>query len=403
MPKESEIFDIETLAKKRQQPTLGTAESSIPSSTAAGGPNRHPWPSISSVIDCGHWLKKLLEDGEKCLVTEKLDGSNLCVHSNGVVASRRQVLLSDPGKLAKTKFNGLTLEPLEQTLKSAARLEKMFAEKVFPCLDPVVIVYGEVIQRGTASSKEDKFKYGERGFEPGHLYAFGLGLYFQEAAMDMGEMERARMAMEEQGFCTRCKECDENDPYLICILNEKLSELFFEHGLRTVSYDAMPLEDVFELYESALLAEDLTEGIVITCARTQTVFKWKGLEESFSPERVQHFHGLDEELAEWPRVLRPLAAVGNVVLEQQERLAKSKRLVKELEVAFTSAKSKFPAYEDLVKEGDGGGDRKSALDEHVRDICKEMQADAVGREDFLTEITTFARKKYAKIYQRLDK
>ena len=60
-----------------------------------GSPNALPWPSIDCVVDSGVELQRLFESGATALVTEKLDGSNLCLHSNGVVASRRTVLANN--------------------------------------------------------------------------------------------------------------------------------------------------------------------------------------------------------------------------------------------------------------------------------------------------------------------
>ena len=60
-----------------------------------GSPNAFPWPSINCVVDSGVELQRLFESEATALVTEKLDGSNLCLHSNGVVASRRIVLANN--------------------------------------------------------------------------------------------------------------------------------------------------------------------------------------------------------------------------------------------------------------------------------------------------------------------
>ena len=60
-----------------------------------GSPNAFPWPSIDCVVDRGEELRRLLESEATAFVTEKLDGSNLCLHSNGVVASRRIVIANN--------------------------------------------------------------------------------------------------------------------------------------------------------------------------------------------------------------------------------------------------------------------------------------------------------------------
>ena len=60
-----------------------------------GSPNVFPWPSIDCIVDSGLELQRLLNRKATAVVTEKLDGSNLCLHSNGVVASRRIVLANN--------------------------------------------------------------------------------------------------------------------------------------------------------------------------------------------------------------------------------------------------------------------------------------------------------------------
>ena len=60
-----------------------------------GSRNAFPWPPIDCVVDSGEVLRLLFEGGATALVTEKLDGSNICLHSNGVVASRRVVLANN--------------------------------------------------------------------------------------------------------------------------------------------------------------------------------------------------------------------------------------------------------------------------------------------------------------------
>ena len=75
---------------------------------------------------------EMLQESPISVVSEKLDGSNLSVSSNGVIASRRQILLVDPKPedLNRTKFCGEPLTSLESILDSAKNMKKHFFQKV---------------------------------------------------------------------------------------------------------------------------------------------------------------------------------------------------------------------------------------------------------------------------------
>ena len=74
----------------------------------------------------------MLRDNPISVVSEKLDGSNLSVASNGIIASRRQILLIDPKPedLNRTKFCGEPLSSLKSVLDSAKNMQKQFFQKV---------------------------------------------------------------------------------------------------------------------------------------------------------------------------------------------------------------------------------------------------------------------------------
>ena len=86
----------------------------------------HQWPEIPTVLsfeEC--WSNLLIEDTvlatevpditarapSTVVVSEKLDGSNICICSNGIVASRRKIILKNPSmkELDNTKFCGVPL------------------------------------------------------------------------------------------------------------------------------------------------------------------------------------------------------------------------------------------------------------------------------------------------------
>ena len=65
-------------------------------------------------------------------VSEKLDGSSVSVSSDGIIASRRCVMLNnpDPDLIRKTKFVGQTLEAVIPVQHSVLVLEKHFSDLI---------------------------------------------------------------------------------------------------------------------------------------------------------------------------------------------------------------------------------------------------------------------------------
>ena len=91
------------------------------------------------------------------LVSEKLDGSNLSVSSSGVISSRRKIILVNPSndELKNTKFAGEPLTSLQKIMKTCQILAENFQKNLRFNFD--VTIFGEWLQSGTASTKEDKF------------------------------------------------------------------------------------------------------------------------------------------------------------------------------------------------------------------------------------------------------
>ncbi len=376
------------------------SSSKVQKPPVVGSRNLQPWPTIPNLINCGNRLRQLLEEEEVAVVTEKIDGSNLCVHSTGIIATRRTVLgiPNDAEELSKLKFNGLSLEPLGQPLAAAKKIQTDFAEKAFPNLSPHVVVYGEVVQKGTASSKEDKFGYGGRGFKPGHFYAFGLGVHFWEQ-LNEAEADNAVTVLTDLGFSARRCGTDKSH-FLVCILNNRLAGLFKDHDLESIPRKTMKLQDVFPAYKDILMREESLEGVVITCPKSNSMFKWKGREETYSPETTEDFYALPALIGDqWPDALAALVQVGNSVVERQAKVSLSKRLESELAASLISAKTKFPALEDLLgAEERTSQKRKQLVEGYVEQIGREMEQDATGerRAEICRAIPTYLKKRFSK-------
>ena len=124
----------------------------------------------------------------------------------------------------------MPLQTLLDPMRGVERFRRYLATEILPTLDPTVVVYGELMCRGTATSKTSKFNYEKRGFTEGNFYAFGLAVYFEGLGniSSFGEIEKAREVMSETTGLTVLR----NDDGFLCKLSAKLSQLFLRFGLR---------------------------------------------------------------------------------------------------------------------------------------------------------------------------
>jgi hypothetical protein len=108
------------------------------------------WPQILGVLSVTsvEQVQTLLKSNPVTTVTEKLDGSNLCLSSENWVASRRRVILDRPSEeeLKKTKFCGENLSSLSLVFPKLNALANE-VKKHFPHLELEVLLYGEWIQK----------------------------------------------------------------------------------------------------------------------------------------------------------------------------------------------------------------------------------------------------------------
>ena len=82
----------------------------------------------------------------------------------------------------------------------------------------------------------------------------------------------------------------------------------------------MPLLDVFPSFVELLSTEDCVEGVVIVTGSGK-IFKWKGVEETFSKERAANFRELGGQIGDkWPVAWQALKVVGRFALSKQVRI-----------------------------------------------------------------------------------
>jgi len=141
----------------------------------------YPWPRTQAIIsgDSFLLLKQLLDKNPLCLVSEKLDGCNFCVSSDGYVASRYNIVAQCPDDLIFNSFNKTSLENLKHVY--AKGLNETIAEILqLPKENCETLIYGEFMLSGTAQTPYDVYNYRNRDIRTGEFYAFGIGFVYHQ-------------------------------------------------------------------------------------------------------------------------------------------------------------------------------------------------------------------------------
>ena len=339
----------------------------------AGQTLLHQWPEIPSVYLAKEAMIEHLSQDHIALVSEKIDGSNLSVSSAGVVASRRKVILTNPSgaDLEKTKFAGESLRSLKPIL---ANLKSMLKSVFNPMLQSSqkleIIVYGEWVQAGTASSKEDKFNYKERMLEPGQLYGFGLGIYFPHGPISQHDLHNFKYVLKKHRFAV--KNTTVQDDLITVILNGELKRLFEKFDISVVPVlHTLPFTKIFSKFADELLQQKV-EGYILTIPSRGQIFKWKGCEES-DPRRVESF----VDLASACKITEAIIPLNKVLQESllYNTHGRKRYFDPTLVSAFNSARSKFPRLDDILRNIDDQHARKKIIEGYKFTLADEITKD----------------------------
>lgn len=310
------------------------------------------WPQTPGVLSVHsvNLIQDLLFKNPMMTVTEKLDGSNLCLSSAGWVASRRRIILENPNQaeLDNTKFCGVALSSIGDVqikLKNIAEEVKTH----FDDKELEVLLYGEWIQKGTATSQSDRFKYADRGFQIGHLYSFGLGIYFNKMCDGPLLNQIVNVLSVKLGWNVILKQ--KPVQFFILGINKQL-----ETFLRSKDLKCVPLlgennfRDVLssQSFTKHLLQRDF-EGFILTS--DDVIIKWKTFEENERTSQNNALAMLKNRLTA-PNDHDVLANLEKVCFsskpEEKQNLGPRRRPTKALyKQLFNSASSKFPTLSDV--------------------------------------------------------
>ena len=215
-----------------------------------------------------HIISELINKNGMYYVSEKLDGSNMAVSTEGYIASRHKIIATTD---QVTKFQSLSLEHVIPLFDAVNELHSQLKTIFFPHYNFKVIVYGEFMPNGTASSKYDIYNYVERGYQPGRFYAFGIGLVF-DAITENVKADVERIFRQAFLHCSTKQEA-----FYLAPIDWFLTGLFYKIGIDCVRlHSEQPLQNI--LARSDLMNPFLQrqlEGYIFTSVDGRGMLKLK--------------------------------------------------------------------------------------------------------------------------------
>ena len=350
------------------------------SNNAIGSVFTKQWPEIKHIFHSSQ-LCRYTTEKTVGFVSEKLDGSNLAVTSRRVIASRRNVLLSNPSEeeLQKFKFSGVKLQAAAELFEKLSQLE-MSLQEYFPFLRIEVIVYGELIQRGTATSTEDKFNYRPRGYMVGDHWVFGAGIAF-DLALSNSQIEKCIKHLQSQAFAvvSAFSELGQRT-HLILLMNDKLRETLEAHHITTIiAHQKKNLTEALSFYRRQLVSNEI-EGIVINFG--DEILKWKGLDESYPDAFIADIGLIKSKVVK--EVYDPISSVAFEAQKNRANMKKERQTLFLLEKAYKSALTKLGSLSDQGKSGN--------TEEKIRfqkTLEEEMIRDCHRNHDYQKKLKSF--------------
>ena len=363
----------------------------------------------------------------------------MCVGSNGLVASRRKIILQNPSDedLNKTKFCGV---PLGQYMSSSLKNTSQLLKYIFSKIKEVAIamdtditnemlqevedysdlfVYGEWIHRDcqTSDSKLDKYIYKDRGICPGHLYVFGIGIAVKFEALNSSTHEKIDASKlihwvscikddtgndKEMFIVQQCLDVYKN-PFIVLFINPLLKRV-----VERFEFETVPILGQYPSMKQAIIkfGGELVppvvsyEGVIFTGIHLEGAIKLKNpIAEGNNPSNSERYKMLEKHVQcnnQDPNILSRGPYDNEVMLMKIRNLvdyhSSSKGSINhqsidsdallQLEIAYQSAKTKFPHFsDDMIDtnpdtfEAQDGLDQNEKLEMYKISLRKEMMGD----------------------------
>jgi len=373
------------------------------------------WPSTPNIVSISttELIAAKLVNNPSVTISEKLDGSNVCVSSRGWVASRRNIIVEDIYRddLAKVKLVGSNLASLSE-MKGKVEAIQNELECQIKGYQFQTLIYGEWLQHRTSVTQEDRYCYKDRGFESGRLYAFGLSVIFDR---NLEETELIKIG-DDLSIVTGNSVIDRSESKIITYgLSLELQKLFQKHDIATAPVITKCSLDT-ALTDQRLVKQMLDrsiEGFILV--GNGFILKWKPVESQDKSYQLLAISALRASFKdENPLINNMVDSLEKVCLSISERNAEPKKKPdKRLYVKlFQSAETKFQRIEDLLCTSMTTKEREEVLIKCRSDLRQEVKTDFIslgygmtdcyGQEiDLLVE--TILRKRMDNWFKRLNK
>ena len=229
-----------------------------------GAPHPFCWPKTNGFHTHGSLeeMAQHLKENKTWNVTEKLDGSNVCLSTQGWMSSRNKIISKRDSPI--TVFQGVHLNKVEALFTKLDTLKELLRKNVFHGKEVEVLLYGELILKGTGMAKYDLYHYKKRQMLPGDIYCFGIGLILPE--------DTKLPLIFNNGFSHQ----GTHEHVYIIPMSYYLSQLLHQtHIEHTPLLFTGKLSHVFELDLEDKVFQRIVEGFILSGTQGEGLIKWK--------------------------------------------------------------------------------------------------------------------------------
>ena len=243
-----------------------------------GSDHPFPFPKMKGFLSVAKTEEtvKQLQDNAVWNLSEKLDGCNVCVSTQGWFASRNKIVADClDANLPESKLNLAKLKNVPLVYKQALRMKQVLT-KFFQHIAFEVMIYGELVLPGTSTTSFDVYNYSGRNIFPGQIYAFALGLVLPENTPIPFFF---RHGFYEKGI----------QNYYIVPMNSYLAEMFRSLDICHIPPVASNrlAELLLNKQHNDILLNRKKEGFVLTGNNGQGYIKWKYNRADVKPELAE--------------------------------------------------------------------------------------------------------------------
>ena len=196
----------------------------------------YPWPKINGLFSTNEseLIAEEIKYNNSFYLSEKIDGCNVCVSSNGWVGSRK-VIISERKRVSKNYINKISLKKFESVFEQLDLLKENLKKLG---IDPKeIILYGEVIMNWTASSSYDVFHYQQKNYLPGDFIIFGIAfIYDLQNETFTFKRQLKRLLIENMNNCQMENTEDTPDVVFRSFINKDNAYIFNNLDLKLVKF-----------------------------------------------------------------------------------------------------------------------------------------------------------------------